>query len=87
MRVSELIDILRDYPPDHEVEMAIVSPTPPESDQIKIDLYSVEGVLERPHVGETEDDDDDYEVVWLLGGEDDDLDDFLDVLEIDEDDD
>lgn len=83
MRVNELIDILRDYPPELEVELAIVAANDPESPDISVDHYSVDGVMQW----RGEDDDDD--VVWLIGGETDDVEDLLDALEaeIDEHDD
>ena len=46
MRVSELIDMLKDQPPDAEVELAIVAPVGDDSDEdITVDRYSVEGML------------------------------------------
>jgi hypothetical protein len=79
MRVSELIDFLRDQPGDAEVELAIVAPVDEASDDITLDRYSVEGVL--PWDG----DDDEDLVIWLVGGEDDDVEAFLDAIEDDDD--
>ena len=45
MRVSELIDMLKDQPPDAEVELAIVAPLTDDEDDITVDRYSVEGML------------------------------------------
>ncbi len=45
MRVNELIEILKDQPPDAEVELAIVAPVADENDDITVDRYSVEGML------------------------------------------
>ena len=45
MRVSELIDMLKDQPPDAEVELAIVSPVNEDEDDITVDRYTVEGML------------------------------------------
>ena len=45
MRVSELIDMLKDQPPDAEVELAIVAPVDDDSEDITVDRYSVEGML------------------------------------------
>ena len=79
MRVSELIEILKDQPPDAEVELAIVAPVDDENDDITVDRYSVEGMLPWQ--------DDDLTrrrgrlVIWLVGGEDDDVDAFLDAIE------
>jgi hypothetical protein len=77
MRVSELIDMLKDQPPDAEVEMAIVAPVEDGSDDITVDRYSVEGMLPW----HDEDTDDGELVVWLVGGEEDDVDAFLDAIE------
>ncbi|HEY7628758.1 MAG TPA: hypothetical protein VH761_16930 [Ilumatobacteraceae bacterium] len=79
MRVSELIEILRDQPPDAEVELAIVAPVVDENDDITVDRYSVEGML--PWQDDEPDDDEDGLVIWLVGGEDDDVDAFLDAIE------
>ncbi|CAB4544932.1 MAG: hypothetical protein F2534_02895 [Actinobacteria bacterium] len=76
MRVSELIDMLRDQPPDAEVELAVIAPVADESEDITVDRYSVEGMLPWT-------DDDDELVIWLVGGEDDDVEAFLDAIESD----
>ena len=79
MRVSELIDILRDQPADAEVELAVVAPVSEDADDITVDRYAVDGVLPW------EDDDTDGEggglAIWLIGGEDADVDVFLDAIE------
>ena len=76
MRVSELIDILRDQPPDSEVELAVVAPVEDENEDITVDRYTVEGMLPW------EDDGDGHDVViWLVGGEDADVEAFLDAIE------
>jgi len=75
MRVRELIDILRDQPPDAEVELAVVAPVEDDNEDITVDRYSVEGVLPW------EDEGDEGVVIWLVGGEDDDVDSFLDAIE------
>lgn len=80
MRVSELMDMLRDQPPDAEVELAVIAPVDDESEDITVDRYSVEGMLPW-------NDDDDELVIWLVGGEDDDVEAFLDAIESDHDDD
>jgi len=80
MRITQLIDILRDYPPDWEVELAVVAPVEPDDPDITVDRYSVEGVLPW------EDDDTDQAFVWLVGGEDDNVGAFLDVVDGGEDD-
>jgi len=75
MRVRELIDILRDQPPDAEVELAVVAPVEDDNEDITVDRYSVEGVLPWDDEG------DEGVVIWLVGGEDDDVDSFLDAIE------
>ena len=45
MRVSELMDILRDQPPDAEVELAIVAPVTDEEEDITVDRYTIDGML------------------------------------------
>ena len=81
MLVQELIDILRDQPPDAEVELAIVAPVIDGDDDITVDRYPIEGML--PWHDENEDGDGDELVIWLIGGEEDDVEDFLDALEND----
>ena len=75
MRVRELIDILRDQPPEAEVELAVVAHVEDDNEDITVDRYSVEGVLPW------EDEGDEGVVIWLVGGEDDDVDSFLDAIE------
>ena len=80
MRVSELIEILKDQPPDAEVELAIVAPVVDEHDDITVDRYSVEGMLPWQD-DDPDEDNEDGVVIWLVGGEDDDVDAFLDAIE------
>jgi hypothetical protein len=76
MRVRELIDILSDHPADSEIELAVIAPVDDDSQDITVDRYPVDGVLPW------QDEDDDGEVViWLIGGDDDDVDAFLDAVE------
>jgi hypothetical protein len=79
MNVRELIEILRDYPEETEIEMGIVAPVG-DADEIAVDRYPVAGVLpwtdEEEEGGET--------VLWLVGGEDEDVEAFLDAIEEDE---
>jgi hypothetical protein len=77
MRVRELIDILSEQPLDAEVELAVIAPVDEDSDDITVDRYPVDGVLPW------NDDDDEGLVIWLIGGEDDDVDAFLDAVEQD----
>jgi|EndMetStandDraft_7_1072992.scaffolds.fasta_scaffold639903_2 hypothetical protein len=83
MRVSELIDILRDQDPESEVELAIVAPVDDDSDDITVDRYTVEGVL--PWEPDDEADEDEGVTVWLVGGEEEDVEAFLDAVEADDD--
>lgn len=78
MRVSELIDILRDYPGDLEIELAVVAPVDDDEPTITVDRFPVEGVL--PWSDEDDEDGGD-QVIWLIGGEEDDVDAFLDAIE------
>jgi hypothetical protein len=75
MHVRELIDILSEQPPDAEVELAVIAPVVADADDITVDRYPVDGVLPW------NDDDEEGVVVWLIGGEDDDVDAFLDAVE------
>ena len=80
MRVSELIELLKDQPADAEVELAIVAPVVDENDDITVDRYSVEGMLPWQD-DEPDEDNQDGLTIWLVGGEDDDVDAFLDAIE------
>ena len=79
MRVSELIDILRDHPADAEVELAIVAPVTTDADDITVDRYGIDGVL--PWADEDDDEGEAGVAIWLIGGEDADVDTFLDAIE------
>jgi hypothetical protein len=82
MNVRELIEILKDYAADTEIEMAIIAPVADE-DQIAVDRYPIEGVL--PWEDEDAGDGDGGEsVLWLIGGEEDDVEAFLDAIEDEE---
>jgi hypothetical protein len=80
MRVSELIEILKDQPPDAEIELAIVAPVADDNEDITVDRYSLEGMLPWQD-DEPDEDNEDGLVIWLVGGEDDDVDAFLDAIE------
>ena len=77
MRVRELLDILRDQSPDLEVELALVAPVEDDESTITVDRFPVDGVL--PWLAE----DTGEEVLWLIGGDEDDVDAFLDAIEED----
>jgi hypothetical protein len=78
MRVRELLDILRDQSPDLEVELALVAPVEDDESTITVDRFPVDGVL--PWL----DEDTGEEVLWLIGGDEDDVDAFLDAIEEDD---
>jgi hypothetical protein len=87
MNVRELIDILKDYPEDTEVELAIACAVE-KDEQIAVDRYPIDGVL--PWDDNDEEDGEDAEeklVIWLVGGEEEDVDAFMDAIEDDADDD
>lgn len=77
MRVHELIDILSDQPADAEVELAVIAPVEEGSDDITVDRYFVDGVLPW----EDDDDEEDELTIWLVGGEEPDVNAFLDAIE------
>ena len=77
MLVSELIEMLQDQPLDAEVELAVIAPVQDDNEDITVDRYSIEGML--PWTDEESDD----PVIWLVGGEDDDVEAFLDWVEDD----
>lgn len=74
--VAELIDMLSQHPADAIVEMSIIAPVKDGDDDITVDRYHIDGVMPW------RDEDDDADVVWLVGGEDADVDTFLDAIEI-----
>lgn len=80
MLVSELIDILRDQPGDAEVEIAVVAPVGEDDGDITVDRFPLEGVYPW---SESDPDDPDAEPtsVWLICGDEDDVDEFIDALE------
>ena len=75
LTVAELIDILSHHPSDAVVELSIVAPVADVDDDITVDRYNVEGVMRW------RDGDDEDEVVWLVAGEDADVDVFIDAIE------
>lgn len=78
MRVRELIDFLREQPGESEVELAVVSPVEEEADDITVDRYVIDGVLPWT---DTDGESDESVTIWLVGGEDSDVDAFLDAVE------
>ena len=76
LTVAELIDMLSQHPSGAIVEMSIVAPIREGDDDITVDRYHIDGIM--PWHDEEDGDD----VVWLVGGEDEDVDVFLDAIEI-----
>jgi hypothetical protein len=76
LTVAELIDVLSQHPADAIVEMSIIAPVGDGDDDITVDRYHIDGVMPW------RDEDQDDEVIWLVGGEDDDVDVFLDAVEV-----
>ena len=76
LTVAELIDVLSQHPADAIVEMSIIAPVGDGDDDITVDRYHIDGVM--PWRDEDEDD----EVIWLVGGEDADVDVFLAAVEV-----
>jgi len=74
LTVAELIDMLSHHPGDAVVEMSIIAPVRDGDDDITVDRYNVDGVMPWKDEG-------DGEVVWLIGGEDADVDVFIDAIE------
>jgi hypothetical protein len=74
MNARQLIDILGGYPPETEVELAIVAPADEADEPMEVDRFDVAGVLPW-------EEDDGEVVLWLVSGEDDDVEAFLDWVE------
>jgi hypothetical protein len=82
MRVHELIDILSDQPPDAEVELAVIAPVDEHSDDITVDRYFVDGVLPWQDTEDEEGNEIAGELsIWMVGGEEADVNAFLDAIE------
>lgn len=75
LTVAELIDMLSHQPGDAIVELSIIAPVQDGDSDITVDRYNVDGVMPW------NDDDSDDDVVWLVGGEDADVDLFIDAIE------
>lgn len=86
MRVRELIDFLRVQDPEAEIELTIVESDPSDESTLGVTRYPIVEVITVP----TEEDedgnttDDGTEMVWLVGGEQDDVDDFIDAISEDD---
>jgi len=75
LTVAELIDMLSHQSSDAIVELSIVAPIREGDDDITVDRYNVDGVMPW------HDEDSDDALVWLVGGEDADVDLFIDAIE------
>lgn len=75
LTVAELIDMLAQHPGDSIVELSIIAPVTEGDDDITVDRYNIDGIMPW------HDDDDDGNVVWLVGGEDADVELFIDAVE------
>jgi hypothetical protein len=70
MRISELIDILRDKPSDADVEIAFVTPVDDDANEIIVNHFDVSAIFSPSE-----------DSVLLISGEDDDVDELIDALE------
>jgi hypothetical protein len=77
VNVRQLIDFLSDQDPEAEVELAIVAPVDDDVDDITVDRYEVDAVMPWDR------DENEPAKVWLVGGEEDDVDAFIDAVEDD----
>ena len=75
MLVRELIDFLRVQDPDAVVEVAIVESDPNDDTSIDLTRLPLLEMITLP-----DDENDDQELVWLVVGEADDVDDFIDAI-------
>ena len=74
MNARQLIDILKGYDGDTEVELAVVAPVTDAGEPMEIDRFDIAGVLPW-------EEDDGELVLWLVSGEDSDVEAFLDWVE------
>jgi hypothetical protein len=87
MNALELIEILRTYPPETEVEIALAAPAEGD-DQIAVDRFPVDALMDWHD--EEDDDGNPIEpilVLWLIAGEEEHVDALIDTLGDDDDDD
>lgn len=70
MRISELIDILREKPSDADVEIAFVTPVDDDANEIVVNHFDVAAIFSPSE-----------DSVLLISGEDDDVDELIDALE------
>lgn len=79
LTVAELIDMLSQHPGDALVELSIIAPIGDGDEDINVDRYPVDGIMPW------DDEEGDGEVVWLVGGNDEDVELFLDAIELPDD--
>jgi ABC-type Zn2+ transport system substrate-binding protein/surface adhesin len=82
MLVSELIAALQKQPADSEVELAVIAPVSDDVEDITVDRYALDTLLPWT---EDEGEDAGTTIIWLVGGDDDDVDAFLDAIESEDD--
>lgn len=78
MNVRELIDYLTEQDPDLEVELALISPVKPDDEDIDVDRYPIEALFPCPVA---DDDGNEELVIWLVAGEPDDVEAFIDAVD------
>ncbi len=78
MTAAELIEVLSELEPETEVLLAIVSRSEEDEDELATDLYPIAGIIP---LEEGEDDEVEGPTVWLVGGEDDDVEALFEGIE------
>lgn len=76
MRAEELIEILKELPGDANVVIAVVDPVDADSDEIALKRFDIDVLLPDAEDGEA----------WIVVGEEEDLEAFLDAYEDGDDD-
>jgi len=79
MKVAQLVDILNDLDPEAEIQMAIAAPVEDDDESLTVELYGIDGVLPR-----RPDDHDGESVVWLIGGDEADVEELIDAIDADD---
>lgn len=78
MTAAELIEVLSELDPEAEVLLAIVSRSEEDEDELATDLYPIGGIIP---LEEGEDEEEEGPTVWLVGGEDDDVEALFEGIE------
>lgn len=76
MLVRDLIDFLKIQDPDLEVQITLVGTDPDDENTLDVSTFPVAQVIYLPE----DEEEDEPGVVWLVGGEDEDVEDFLDTI-------